>query len=79
MGDNIGMFMAYSHEWVANKFMEMQVTYPEFATAGGVFNAFKFLDGQEGIGKVNANYASFLCQGTVRDSGTIRFCRAFYT
>ena len=59
--------------------MELQVTYPEFAAAGGVFDAFKFLDGQEGVGKINANYASFLCQGTVRDSGMIKFCRAFYT
>ena len=57
----------------------MQVTYPEFAAAGGVFDAFKFLDEQEGVGQINANDASFLCQGTVRDSGTIKFCRAFYT
>ena len=57
----------------------MQVTYPEFAAAGGVFDAFKFLDGQEGVGQINANDASFLCQGTVRDSGMIKFCRAFYT
>ena len=59
--------------------MEVQVTYPEFAAAGGVFDAFKFLDGQEGVGQTNANDASFLCQGTVRDSGMIKFCRAFYT
>ena len=57
----------------------MQVTYLEFAAAGGVFDAFKFLDGQEGVGQINANDASFLCQGTVRDSGKIKFCQAFYT
>ena len=59
--------------------MEMQVTYPEFAAAGGVFDAFKFLDGQECVGQINANDASFLCQGTVRDSGMIKFWQAFYT
>ena len=41
--------------------MEVQVAYPEFAAAGGVFNAFKFLDEQESVGKINANYASLFC------------------
>ena len=41
--------------------MEVQVAYPEFAAAGGVFDAFKFLDGQESVGQINANDASFFC------------------
>ena len=41
--------------------MEMQVTYPELAAAGGVVDAFKFLNGQESVGQINANDASFFC------------------